>query len=427
MPKASSAFEMMNSVQSGHRVFIHGAAATPNILIDALIEHSDRLRDVEIIHIHTEGEAKYASSQFEKSFRVVNLFVGTNIRDRLNGDRVDYLPCFLSEIPQLFLSGKRPIHVALLHLSPPDQHGYCTLGTSVDVAKTAFHCADIVLAQINQQMPRTHGDGFLHISHLDHYVEVDVPLPQPKKIFLTESEKDIGKYVSELIEDGSCLQIGIGSVPDAVLASLENHRHLGLHTETWSDGVLNLIQRGVIDNSEKKVHVDKSVSSFVLGSQAVYDFVHDNPAVVQLCADYINNPNVICRNDKVVAINSAVEVDLTGQICADSVGSRIISGVGGQMDFMRGASLSEGGKPIIALTSRTRKGASRLVPQLKSGAGVVTTRTHAHYIVTEYGVANLYGKTLNERARALISIAHPEDRENLEKEWRRIFKGLTRD
>lgn len=422
MAKALSALEMMNSVQSGQRVFVHGGAATPNVLIKALLEHSQRLTDVEIIHLHTEGEAKYAEPQFAKSFRIVNLFVGSNMRDRLNTGRVDYLPCFLSEIPQLFMSGERPINVAFLHLSPPDQHGYCTLGTSVDVAKTAFHCADIVLAQINQQMPRTHGDGFIHIRDVDHYIEVNVPLPEPKGKSFTQLEKNIGKHVAGLIENGSCLQIGIGSVPDAVLASLRDHQYLGLHTEMWSDGVLNLLQRGVIDNSQKKVHVDKSVSSFIMGSRAVYDFIHDNPSVIQLGADYVNNPNVISRNDKVVAINSAVEVDLTGQICADSVGSRIISGVGGQMDFMRGASLSRGGKPIIALTSRTRAGTSRLVSQLKQGAGVVTTRAHAHYIVTEYGVANLYGKTLGERAKALMAIAHPEDRENLERQWSQSYQ-----
>lgn len=404
---------MMSSIQSGHRVFIHGGAATPHVLIAALLEQAPRLSNVELIHLHTEGEARYADPIYANNFRVVNLFVGANLRKKIDGDRIDYLPCFLSEIPKLFTSGQRPIDVALLHLSPPDKHGYCTLGTSVDVAKAAFHNAKIVLAQINHQMPKVHGDGFIHINDLDGFVEVDLPLPEPPPSALSKLEENIARNVAGLIDNGACLQVGIGSVPDAVLASLSGHKNLGLHTEMWSDGVLKLIQKGVIDNSQKKVHAGKSVSSFVLGSRALYDFINDNPSVIQLSSDYVNNPNVIGRNDQVVAINSAVEVDLSGQICADSVGPKIISGVGGQMDFMRGASLSRGGKPIIAMTSRTRRGRPRIVSQLQSGAGVVTTRAHAHYVVTEYGVAQLFGKTLGERAKALINIAHPEDRESL--------------
>jgi 4-hydroxybutyrate CoA-transferase len=408
-------------------VFVHGGAATPALLLDALVQHSERLKNVELIHLHTEGMARYAAPEFRNSFRVANLFVGSNMRTALNYDTVDYLPCFLSEIPQLLRSKRRPVDVALLHLSPPDRHGFCTLGVSVDVARAAFEGADLVLAQINHRMPRVHGDGFIHIDDVDHFVEVEAALPHSGMKPASPQEEAIGKHVANLVEDGACLQVGIGTIPDAVLRSLRAHKNLGVHTEMWSDGMLELIRSDAVDNSKKAVHAGKNVSSFIIGSQAVYDFIHDNPSVVQFGADYINNPNVISRNDRVTAVNSAVEVDLTGQVCADSIGHQIISGVGGQMDFIRGAALSRGGKPIIALTSRTRKGVSRFVSALKAGAGVVTTRAHVHYVVTEYGVADLYGKTLNERAQALISIAHPDDRESLCSEWDQLRKsGSTR-
>lgn len=417
MPKFSQAREALSLIQSQQRVFVHGGAATPSVLLKALVEESSRFENVELIHLHTEGPCAYAAPAVHKNFRVANLFVGPNMRPFLGSDNVDYLPCFLSEIPQLFRSGRRPIQVALLHLSSPDQHGYCTLGVSVDVARAAVDVADVLIAQINPQMPRVHGDGFIHIDSLDAYVEVDMAIPEvrPKEPNLVE--QTIGRHVAGLVGDGACLQVGIGSIPDAVLAQLKGHRRLGVHTEMWSDGILSLIQAGVVTNSEKSTHPGKTVSSFVIGSRAVYDYIHDNPAVIQLPSDYVNSPNVIGRNKNVVAINSAVEVDLTGQVCADSVGHKIISGVGGQMDFMRGAALSSGGKPIIALSSRTKDQQSRIVSYLKQGAGVVTTRAHVHYIVTEYGVADLYGKTLNERAKALIQIAHPEDRERLVYEW----------
>lgn len=381
-----------------------------------------RLENVELIHLHIEGSAPQAAAAYEKSFRVANLFVGANMRGHIDGDRIDYLPCFLSEIPQLFRSGKRPIQVALVHLSSPDKHGYCTLGTSVDVARAAVDTADIVIAQINRQMPRVHGDGFIHINDLDAYIEIDAPLYQAPQKSLTDQDETIGRHAASLIDDGACLQVGIGSIPDAVLAQLHGHKNLGVHSEMWSDGILELLKSGAVTNSRKSVHPGKTVSAFVMGSQAVYDFINDNPSVIQLPSDYVNNPSVICRNKNVAAINSAVEVDLTGQICADSIGSKIISGVGGQMDFIRGASLSPGGKPIIALPSRTRNGRSRITCVLQSGAGVVTTRAHAHFIVTEYGIADLYGKTLNERAKDLIAIAHPEDRESLAKEWRDLHQ-----
>ena len=422
MTKHNSPSEIISFIQSGHRVFVHGGSATPLRLIGALVEHADRLRNVELMHLHTMGDAAYADSKFSKSFHVTNFFVGANMRERMGLEGIDYLPCFLSEIPALLRSGKRPIDVALIHVSPPDPQGYCTLGTSVDIACAAVKSAKMVLAQVNPRMPRVHGDGFIHISKINHFVEVDEPIPETQRCVLKEEEKTIGKYVAELIEDGSTLQAGIGAIPDAALSALKNHQHLGVHTEMWSDGTLELILCGAVDNSNKKIHPGKTVSGFVTGTKALYDFIHDNPSVVQLDIGYINNPTNIAKNPKVVAINSAVEIDLTGQVCADSVGSRIISGVGGQMDFIRGASISQGGKPIIALTSRTGKGISRIVPVLKSGAGVVTTRAHVHYVVTEYGVADLYGKTLRERSRELIRIAHPQDQEYLEKGWKKYFQ-----
>lgn len=409
--------EALNLIQSYQRVFVHGAAATPTVLVEGLVAQAGRLENVELIHIHTEGSCAYASPEFAKSFRVANLFVGGNMRPYLDKERVDYLPCFLSEIPQLFRSRRRPLDVALLHLSPPDAHGYCSLGTSVDVAKAAFESSTIRIAQINKQMPRVHGDSFIHISELNAYIEVDHPLPEAKRKPQAAEEEAIGRLVASLVEDGACLQVGIGSIPDAVLRNLKGHKNLGVHSEMWSDGVLELIQSGSVDNSKKQVHPGKTVSAFVVGSRAVFEFMHDNPAVNQFGSDYVNNPSVIARNPQVTAINSAVEVDLTGQVCADSIGSKIISGVGGQMDFMRGAALSAKGKPIIALPSRTKSGQTRIVAYLKTGAGVVSTRSHVQYIVTEYGIADLYGKTLNERAKALIGIAHPEDREALTSAW----------
>jgi acyl-CoA hydrolase len=413
MQKHGGAVEAIQSIKSGDHVFVHGGAATPNVLLEALAQQSHRLQDVELIHLHTEGPAHYTDPQHAKSFRVVNLFVGSNMRENLDYDRNDYLPTFLSEIPQLFNSRKRILNVGLLHLSPPDQHGYCTLGSSVDVAKAAFENCEIIIAQINKQMPRVFGDGFIHLSDVDHYIEVDVPIFEPRKIAITQVENTIGKNVASLVEDSSCLQVGIGSIPDAVLSALSNHKNLGVHSEMWSDGVLNLIKSGAVNNCHKSVHTGKCVASFIMGSREVYGYINDNPSVILLGSDYVNSPNVISRNKKVVAINSAVEVDLTGQVCADSIGPKIISGVGGQMDFMRGASLSTGGKPIIALPSRTKSGKSRIVSALKNGAGVVTTRAHVHYIVTEFGIADLFGKTLGERMKALISIAHPEDRDLL--------------
>lgn len=424
MGKVNNTSDIIKHIQSNHRVFIHGGAATPTALIKDLILQADRLHNVELMHLHTMGVASYAHPNFSKNFRVINFFVGPNMRPHMSQENIDYLPCFLSEIPELFRSGAKAVDVALVHVSPPDIHGYCSLGVSVDVARAAVDAAKLVLAQVNKNMPRVHGDGFIHISDIDYYAEIDEPLPQSDSHEPTDIEKIIGRYTADLIEDGSTLQVGIGAIPDAVLASLKDRRHLGLHTEMWSDGALDLIKRGVIDNSRKKVHPGKTVSGFIIGTKALYDFIHDNPSVIQLDIGYINNPTTIARNPKVAAINSAIEIDLTGQVCADSIGSRIISGVGGQMDFIRGASLSPGGKPIIALTARTKHGHSRLVSALKQGAGVVTTRAHIHYVVTEYGVASLHEKTLSERAKALIDISHPDDREKLAQDWFHLKKSL---
>lgn len=417
MNKLCTADEAVNHVNSNQRVFLHGGAATPNALVDALLEESPRLRDVELIHLHTSGEAKYARPEYARSFRVANLFVGHNMRKQLDAERVDYLPCFLSEIPQLFRSGRRAIDVAMVQVSPPDRRGYCSLGVSVDVARAAVDSARVVIAQVNRHMPRVHGDGFIHIDQLDWLVEHDAPLPESPPAPRTDEEEAIGHHAAALIEDGATLQMGIGAVPDAVLASLTHHRHLGVHTEMWSDGLLALLECGAVDNSQKVVHPGRTISGFVVGTQKVYDYIDDNPTVEQYDIGYVNRVSVINRNPKVTAINSAVEIDLTGQVCADSIGHRIISGVGGQMDFMRGAMTSEGGKPIIALTSRTAKGVPRIVPALRAGAGVVTTRAHVQYIVTENGAVDLYGKTLSERASLLISVAHPDDQEALERAW----------
>ena len=412
----------LGNIQNGQKIFIHGACATPTELIEGLIIQLDQgLKDIEVMHLHTHGNAKYADPKYNNQVKVTNLFVGGNVRLYMDYEHVDYLPCFLSEIPHILSQGERKVDVALIHVSPVDKHGYVSLGTSVDVACAAVSAADVIIAQINHQMPRVHGDGLLHISKIDHAVEVDMPLVEIQPLELSQTDLQIGINCADLIEDGSCLQMGIGAIPNAVLSQLKGHRHLGVHSEMWMDGVLDLIECGALDNSNKKVHRGKTVSTFLMGTKRLYDYVDDNPSVIQVGSDYINNPAIIKRNPKVVAINSAVEIDLTGQVCADSIGSRVISGVGGQIDFMRGASLSPRGKPIIAINSRTKNLRPKIVPFLSTGAGVVTTRSHVHYVVTEYGVAQLYGKTLGERAKALISIAHPDDRENLLRSWKNDY------
>ncbi len=404
------------AIQSSSRVFIHGGAATPHYLIRKMIERASELRGIELVSVSTQGEALFADKKYHESFRLNSLFVSENVRSAVNEGRGDYVPIFLSEIPNLFRRNILHLDVALVHVSPPDKHGYCSLGTSVDCALAAVKTAKHVIAQVNPRMPRTLGDGIVHISEFDSMVWAEQELPEViSNKTISEIAGRIGAYCAELVEDGATLQTGIGSIPDAVLASLTNHKELGLHTETFSDGILPLMEKGVITNQHKKKHRGKIVSSFMLGSRQLYDFVDDNPSVMMLGIDYVNDTSVIRLNPKVTAINSAIEVDITGQVCSDSIGTYHYSGVGGQMDFMRGAALSEGGKPIIALPSTTSKQQSRIVQMLKPGAGVVTTRAHAHYIVTEYGIAYLYGKNMRQRAKALIAIAHPNHREELER------------
>jgi acyl-CoA hydrolase len=408
-----SASEALSAVTSGNRVFVHTAAAAPQKLVHALTDRAPELEDVEIVHLHTEGDAPYSAEQYADTFHTNALFVGGNVRRAVAEGRADYIPVFLSEVPALFRDEILPLDVALLQVSPPDKHGFCSLGVSVDVSRAALEVANRVCVQINPQMPRTHGDGLIHASQIDYAVESDMPLPEAPNADLSDVEIRIGKHCAELVDNGATLQMGIGAIPDAVLKALTDHRDLGIHTEMFSEGVIDLVESGVITGAKKAIHPGKIVSSFAMGTRRLYDFMDDNPLVQMLDVAYVNDTAVIRRNPRVTAINSAVEVDLTGQVCADSIGTYQYSGVGGQMDFIRGASLSEGGKPIIALPSTTRKGISRIVPFLKEGAGVVTTRAHVHYIVTEYGVARLYGKNLRERAEALIAIAHPDHRETL--------------
>ena len=412
-----SAEDAVKIVQSGKRVFIQGSAATPTVLLKALFERKNELSNVELVSVSTLGNINFNKTELGNSFFINSLFVSKNVRDIVNTEQGDYVPVFLSEIHLLFEKGILPLDFAFIHVSPPDKHGFCSLGTSVDITRSAIKNAKLVVAQINKQMPRTHGDGIIHISEINTTIEVDEPLPEvsyQKKV--DETSLTIGKYCAELIEDGSTLQIGIGAIPDSVLTCLHNHKDLGVHTEMFSDSVISLVEKGIINNKYKVKHRGKIVTGFVIGTKKIYDFVDDNPQVAFLDISYVNDTSVIRANPKVVAINSAIEIDITGQVCSDSIGTYQYSGVGGQMDFIRGAALSEGGKPIIALKSITKEGYSKIVPYLKEGAGVVTTRAHVHYVVTEYGVAYLFGKNLRQRAMALLKIAHPLHREWLENE-----------
>jgi acyl-CoA hydrolase len=405
--------EAVKLIQPGHRVFVHGGAATPHFMLRHLADRAKELWNVEIVSISLQGDSILADKKYRESFRMNSLFVSQNVREAINSGRGDYVPIFLSEIPILFRRNILPLDVAIVQVSPPDKHGYCSLGVSVDIASAAVRTARCVIAQINPRMPRTLGDGIVHIDDFDAMVPGEQELPEVISPS-TEIAARIATHCAGLVEDGATIQAGIGAIPDAVLASLINHKELGVHTEMFSDGIIPLVEKGVITNQHKRKHRGKIVTSFVLGSRKLYDFVDDNPSVAVLGIDYVNDTAVIRTNPKVTAINSAIEVDITGQVCADSIGTYHYSGVGGQMDFMRGAALSEGGKPIIALPSTTGKGKSRIVSLLKPGAGVVTTRAHAHYIVTEYGVAYLYGKNMRQRAKALIEIAHPNHREALD-------------
>ena len=416
MNNSISAAEAVKNINSGDRVFLHGSAATPVLLLDALKQRADELSNVELISISSFCKGFFDDPGVSKSFFINSLFVSDHVRKIVNSEDGDYIPVFLSEIPRLFDQKILEIDVALVHVSPPDKHGFCSLGTSVDIARSAIKNAKHVIAQVNKQMPRTHGDGIVPFSAFDSAVFCDEPLPEVSyKDASDENIMQIGKYCSELIEDGATLQMGIGSIPNAVLECLTNHKDLGIHTEMFSDGIIPLVEKGVITNKYKKKHRGKLVTGFAMGTRKLYDFIDDNPLTVFLDIAYVNDTAVIRTNPKVVAINSAIEIDLTGQVCADSIGKLQYSGVGGQMDFIRGAALSEGGKPIIAMPSVTAKGQSKIVPVLKEGAGVVTTRAHVHYVVTEFGIAYLYGKNLRQRAVELLKISHPSHHEMIDK------------
>ncbi len=412
--KVSSAEEAVSAIQSGDRVYLGGGSGVPIELIRGLTGRGDELRDVEITHILTFADAPYVKPEYQAAFRVNALFIGPNIRQAVQKGQADFTPIFLSEIPGLFKGGILPIDVALITLSPPDEHGFCSFGVEVGTSKPAAENARIIIAEVNRQMPRTLGDSFIHVSHLHHIVEVDYPLPEAPQGGSSEEHLLVGAHIAEMIPDGATLQMGIGSIPDAVLQNLGGHKDLGVHSELFSDGIIDMVEAGVITCSRKTFHPGKIVAGFLFGSQRLYEFVHNNPMIELHPTDYVNDPFNIAKNDNMVAINSAIQVDLTGQVCADSVGSLIYSGVGGQVDFIRGAARSRGGMPIIAFLSTAKYGSvSRIVPMLYEGSGVVTTRNDVHYVVTEYGVASLYGKSVRERARELINIAHPKFRDEL--------------
>jgi 4-hydroxybutyrate CoA-transferase len=415
-----SAEQAVSAIQSGQRIFLTGNCSVPRLLLDALVKRAASLRDVEIVQVLTIGDAPHAAPEMQGHLKINTLFISDNIRRAVHEGRADFTPCLLSEVPLLLRSGRLPLDVALIHVSPPDEHGFCSLGIEAGLAKTPAQTAKTVIAEVNERMPRTLGDSFIHISKIDYAVPVDYPLAELTLGEPTEVSMPIGQHVASLIEDGSTMQMGIGAIPDAVLHFLSDKRDLGVHTELFSDGVMNLVQQGVITNEKKSLHPGKIVAGFVLGSQKLYEFVDDNPIIELHPTEYVNDPFVIAQNDRMVSINSAIEVDLTGQVCADSIGPKLYSGVGGQMDFVYGASRSKGGKPIIAMPSTAVMSdgtiLSRIVPMLKQGAGVVTTRNHVHYVATEFGIADLYGKTIRQRAEALIAIAHPDFRPDLERQ-----------
>lgn len=424
MGKYVTAQEAVKIVKSGDRVYLQAAAAAPTILANALTERASELRNVEICHLHIEGEARYANPELAESFHVNSFFIGANVRHTLKAGNGSYTPVFLSELPNLFRKNVLPIDVAFIHVSPPDNHGYCSLGVSVEATVAAIENAKKVIAQVNPNMPRTFGDGILHVSEIDYLVDVNMPIYGHEVLPFTAEEEKIGGFIASLIEDKSTLQMGIGSIPNAALRQLKHHKDLGLHTEMFSDGVIDLIEKDVINCNYKGTLRGRVLATFMMGSKRLYDYVNDNPFIEMRESSMVNDTARIRKNPKMVAINSAIEVDLTGQVCADSIGPRMYSGVGGQMDFIRGASLSEGGKAIIALPSITKYGASRIVPYLKQGAGVVTTRAHVQYIITEYGIADLYGKTLKQRVGELVKIAHPNHQESIERDYYKLVDKM---
>ncbi|MGA9527602.1 MAG: acetyl-CoA hydrolase/transferase C-terminal domain-containing protein [Terriglobales bacterium] len=406
--------EAMLCVQSGMRVYIQPGCAEPETLVEALMERAPHVENVEIVHMLTMGSAPYVAPEMAGHFRHNAMFIGGNVRDAINDGRADYTPIYLSEIEDLFVSGAMPLDIALIQVSPPDAHGFCSYGVGVDTTLTAAKCARLVVAQVNDQMPRTFGDSFVHVNEIDVLVESSRPLPEMKTVQVSETQLAIARNVAGLIEDGSVLQTGIGGIPDAVLSMLMDRKDLGIHSELVSDGVIQLIEAGVITGERKNFKPRKIIVGFILGSKRIFDFVDNNPIFEFHPTAYVNDPGLIARNDRMVAINSALEVDLTGQVCSDSIGNQFYSGIGGQVDFLRGSSRSKGGKPIIAISSTAKNGAiSRIVPMLNAGAGVVTSRGLVRYVVTEFGVAYLHGKSIRERAQALIEIAHPDFREQL--------------
>jgi acetyl-CoA hydrolase len=412
--KVTDVTSALSAIGSGDSVYLGGGAGAPAVLVDGLIERAAELRKVQLVHILTFIDAPYVDEKYEGAFRSNSLFIGNNVRKAVQEGRADFTPIFLSEIPGLFQKGILPIDVALIALSPPDEHGFCSFGVEVGTTKPAAESARIIIAEVNQQMPRTLGDSFIHVSRLTHVVEVDHPLPEAPQGGSSPEHLRIGEFIAEMIPDGATLQMGIGSIPDAVLKNLGSHKDLGIHTELFSDGVVSLFEQGIITCSRKTFHVGKMVAGFLFGTQKLYNFVDNNPIVELHPTEYVNDPFNIALNDNMVAINAALQVDLTGQVCADSMGPILYSGVGGQVDFIRGSARSKGGLPIIALPS-TAKGdsISRISPMLPEGSGVTTTRNDVHYVVTEYGVASLYGKTIRQRTRELINIAHPRFRDDL--------------
>ena len=409
--------EAVKVIKSGDHVHLSSVASAPQCLIQAMCARGERgeLKNVHIHHLHTEGPAPYADEKFEGIFQLDSFFVGGNVRKVTQSGYADYIPIFLSETQRLYRCGAVPCNVAMIQVTPPDKHGYVSLGTSVDATLAAVECADTVIAVVNKYVPRAFGDAMIHSSKIDLFVADDQPLEEAHFTAPNEVEVKIGKYCAELIEDGATLQMGIGAIPNAVLAQLGGHKNLGIHTEMFADGVLPLVRAGVINGEAKNIDKGMMVSTFLMGSQEVYNFIDDNPGVLMKDVGYTNDPYIIAKNDKVTAINSALQVDLTGQVCADSLGRKFYSGVGGQVDFVYGASLSKGGKAIIAMPSITNKGVSKICDTLMPGAGVVTTRSHMHWFVTENGAVDLYGKSLQERARLLISVAHPSAQEELDR------------
>ena len=415
--KYVSAAEAVKVIKSGDHVHLSSVASAPQCLIQAMCDRgrNHELKDVHIHHLHTEGPAPYADPEFEGVFQLDSFFDGSNVRKVTQSGYADYIPIFLSETQRLYRSGVLPCNVAMIQVSEPDAHGYVSLGTSVDATLAAVECAEHVIAVVNKHVPRSFGDAFISVEDIDTFAQDDTPLVEAHFSVPNEIETAIGKNCAALIEDGACLQMGIGAIPNAVLAQLGNHKNLGIHTEMFADGVLPLVESGVINGRNKVIDKGKMVSTFLMGSQTVYDFIDNNPGVLMMDVGYTNDPYIIAKNPKVTAINSALQVDLTGQVCADSLGTKFYSGVGGQIDFIYGASRSEGGKAILAMPSVTNKGISKIAPTLTNGAGVVTTRAHIHWFVTEFGAVNLYGKSMQERARLIISVAHPDHQEELDR------------